>query len=137
MKGLPIVRASWAGTALFAATALPATAGVDGAGYVNVVVSLALFATSLPLSLIALARAAVRAGAGERITVAGLFFLSGSAPKPVRLQLLGSLAAALVVTAVSASAEPFGVLTPVFQLSLAALWGAVHGHFPDVPQRAG
>ncbi len=137
VKGRSIIQASWAGTAVFAATALPAASGVDGAGYVNVVVSLVLFGVSIPVSLVALGRAAVRAGAGERITVTGLFFLSGSAPTPVRLHLLGSLVVALVVTAVSASAEPFGVLVPVYQLSLAGLWAALHGSFPQIPQRAG
>lgn len=132
--GRRIVAVSWAGTALFAVTALLAAGGVDHVGYANVVLSLTLFAVSVPISLFALARAAVRAAReSERITVAGLFFLSRSAPTPVRLALLGSFAAALVVAAVSASAEPFGILVPVYQLSLCGLWGARYGTFPRVP----
>src|SRR5207237_396686 len=75
-------------------------------------------------------RAALRTARQEdRITVGGLFFLQGSAPRPVRRLLLGSLLAALAVTVVTASGEPFGVLQPVFPLSLCAQWGARHGTF--------
>ena len=123
--GHRIIAASLAGTGLFAVTAVPAAAGV---------VSLALFVVSIPLSLVALARAAVRTARQEdRITVGSLFFLQGSAPRPVRRLLLGSLLASLAVTVVTASGEPFGVLQPVFPLALCARWSARHGTFPRIP----
>ncbi|MDQ1498628.1 MAG: hypothetical protein QOI86_1968 [Actinomycetota bacterium] len=97
-------------------------------------VSLVLFVASIPLALLALARAAVRTARQEdRITVGGLFFLQGSTPTPVRRLLLGSLLAALAVTAVTASGEPFGVLQPVFPLALCAWWSARYGTFPRIP----
>jgi len=134
LPGGRIVIASLAGTALFAVTAIPAAAGVDVLKLPAAAVSLLLFAVSIPLALLALARAAVRTARQEdRITVGGLFFLQGSAPRPVRRLLLGSLLAALAVTVVTTSGEPFGVLQPVFPLSLCAQWGARHGTFPRIP----
>ncbi|HEV7862301.1 MAG TPA: hypothetical protein VGR20_06350 [Acidimicrobiia bacterium] len=137
LTGLPgyrIIAASLAGTGLFAVTALPTAAGVDALKLPAAVISLVLFVVSIPLSLLALARAAVRTARQEdRITVGSLFFLQGSAPRPVRRLLLGSLLASLAVTAVTASQEPFGVLQPVFPLALCAWWGARHGTFPRIP----
>jgi hypothetical protein len=134
LPGHRIIAASLAGTGLFAVTAVPAAAGVDALKLPAAVVSLALFVVSIPLSLVALARAAVRTARQEdRITVGSLFFLQGSAPRPVRRLLLGSLLASLAVTVVTASGEPFGVLQPVFPLALCAWWSAHHGTFPRIP----
>jgi hypothetical protein len=134
LAGARIIEASLAGTVLFAATTLPAAAGVEAFQVPAAAVSLLLFAVSIPVALLALARAAVRTARQEdRITVGSLFFLQGSAPRPVRLLLLGSLVASLVVTMVAAAREPFGILEPVFPLALAALWGARHGTFPRLP----
>ena len=134
LPGHRIIAAGLAGTGLFAVTAVPAAAGVDVLKLPAAVVSLGLFVVSIPLALLALAQAAVRTARQEdRITVGGLFFLQGSAPRPVRRLLLGSLLASLAVTAVTASGEPFGVLEPVFPLSLCAWWGARHGTFPRIP----
>ena len=134
LPGARIVQASLAGTALFAVTGLPAAAGVGAFQVPSAVISLVLFVASIPLALLALARAAVRTARQEdRITVTGLFFLSGSAPKPVRHLLLGSLAVSLVVTVAAAAREPFGILEPVFPLALCAQWAARHGTFPRIP----
>ena len=134
LPGRRIIEASLAGTALFAVTAIPAVAGLDALRWPAALISLGLFIAAIPLSLLALARAAVRTARQEdRITVGGLFFLSGSAPKPVRRLLIGSLLAAVVVTVITISGEPFGVLQPVFPLALCAQWGARHGTFPRLP----
>ncbi|HYT39814.1 MAG TPA: hypothetical protein VEN99_09905 [Acidimicrobiia bacterium] len=134
LPGQRILQASLAGTLVFAVTAVPAAAGVDALKLPAAVVSLVLFVVSIPLALLALARAAVRTARQEdRITVGGLFLLQGSAPRPVRRLLLGSLVVALAVTAVTASGEPFGVLQPVFPLALCARWSARHGTFPRIP----
>ncbi len=134
LPGHRIIAASLAGTGLFAVTAVPAVTGVDAMKLPAAVVSLALFVVSIPLSLVALARAAVRTARQEdRITVGSLFFLQGSAPRPVRRLLLGSLLASLAVTTLTASGEPFGVLQPVFPLALCAWWRARHGTFPRIP----
>jgi hypothetical protein len=134
LPGHRIVEASLAGTALFAATALPAAAGVEVFQAPAAVLSLVLFVASIPLALEALARAAVRTARQEdRIAVGSLFFLQGSAPRPVRRLLLGSLVGSLVVSVLSAAREPFGILEPVFPLALCAQWAARHGTFPRIP----
>lgn len=138
-----IVQASWAGTALFAATTLPSAFGAE-VGSVAVVVALVLFIASIPISLFSLARAAVRvARLTERITVTGLFFLlpdvapakggTEVAPRSVRRHLLAALVVTVLVTAITASDEPFGVLVPVYPLSLVGLWGALLGTYPQIP----
>lgn len=134
LPGHRSIEASLAGTAVFAVTALPVAAGVGMLKLPAAAVSLGLFIVSIPVALLALARAAVRTARQEdRITVGGLFFLRGSAPRPVRRLLIGSLLVALAVTALTAAGEPFGVLQPVFPLALCAHWGARHGAFPRIP----
>ena len=134
LPGHRIIEASLAGTALFAATILPANARVEFFQVPAAVVSLVLFAMSIPLALVALAKAALRTARQEdRIAVGSLFFLQGSAPRPVRRLLLGSLLVSLIVSAVAAAREPFGILVPVFPLSLCAQWAARHGRFPRIP----
>jgi hypothetical protein len=66
--------------------------------------------------------------------IGGLFFLAGSAPRTVRVQLNTSLALAVVVAITGAAVRPFtplafGVLAPVLQLGCSGLWGVRHGHF--------
>jgi len=132
--GHRIVGASLAGTALFAVTAVPAVAGLDALKLPAAVVSLVQFVVAIPLSLLALGRAALRTARQEdRVTVGGLFFLQGSAPRPVRRLLLGSLLASLAIAVGTVSREPFGVLQPVFPLALCAQWAARHGTFPRIP----
>jgi hypothetical protein len=134
LPGHRIVAASLAGTAVFAVTAVPAVAGLDNLKLAAAIVSLVQFVAAIPLSLVALARAALRTARQEdRITVGGLFFLQGSAPRPVRRLLIGSLLASLVVTVGTVSGEPFGVLQPVWPLALCAWWAARHGTFPRIP----
>ena len=138
LPGHRIIEASLAATALFAGTALPAAAAVEAFQVPAAAVSLVLFVVSIPLALLALARAAVRAARQEdRIIVTSLFFLQGSAPKPVRRLLLGSLVVSLVVSVASAAREPFGILEPVFPLALCAQWAARHGTFPRIPNPPG
>ncbi|MGH9040889.1 MAG: hypothetical protein ACRDZ3_11725 [Acidimicrobiia bacterium] len=133
MTGRPLVLASWLGTGVFAVTAVTTLAGAPK--YPAVMVALILFALSLPLSIYALAQGALRtARNAEKVTVTGLFFLSRSAPPAIRRSLLGSLVACLVVTAATASNEPFGVLVPVWPLALCGVWAARHGTFPPIPE---
>ena len=134
LPGARIIQTSLAGTALFAATILPANFEVEALQVPAAVVSLVLFVASMPLALLALAKAAVRTARQEdRIAVGSLFLLQGSAPRPVRRLLLGSLLVCLVVSMVAAAREPFGILVPVFPLALCAQWAARHGRFPRIP----
>jgi hypothetical protein len=133
MEGRAIVLASWLGTGVFAVTALAAAAGASKMP--PVLVALVLFMGSLPLSIYALVKGALRtAQNAERVTVGGLFFLHRSAPPAVRRSLLGSLAVCLGVAAATAAAEPFGVLVPVWPLALCGTWAARHGRFPPIPE---
>ncbi|HLF99381.1 MAG TPA: hypothetical protein VI916_02845 [Acidimicrobiia bacterium] len=128
LPGVRILSASWLSTAAFTATAVGDRVGVDALELPATLTALALFAAGFVVWLIAFARAVGRSRTDE-ITLSGLFFLVGSAPRPIQVQLLGSLAVAVVVAGATASAAPFGVLEPVFPLALVGLWGARHGEF--------
>lgn len=136
MTGAGIVRASWAGTGLFTATAVVAAA-VPDAVVASVTVALALFGAGAVAFAAALLRAAARSRR-EELTMAGLFFLEG-APRAERRLLFGSLAVQIVVAFATAGARPntglaFGVLAPMWGQGLAGLWGARHGRFrPRTP----
>ncbi len=71
----------------------------------------------------------------EVLSVLGIYFLAGAAPKAVRRRLLGALAVQCVIVVAAASIRPFtavafGVLAPMLGLGLAGLWGARYGSFP-------
>ena len=134
----PIVRASWVGTAVFAITAVAAVV-TRSATIVAAAVALGLFAAGIGLFFWAYA-VAVNRSRTDAIGIGGLFFLSGSAPRVVRIRLSAALAAQVVIAVVSASIRPytavaFGILVPMFGLGLMGLWGARHGEFPprDAP----
>jgi hypothetical protein len=72
----------------------------------------------------------------EELSVAGLYFLTGSAPKAVQRRLLGALVVQSVIVVAAAFAQPFtavafGVLAPMLGLGLIGLWGARYGTFPE------
>lgn len=130
--GEAIVKASLAGTALFAATAGLAAA-VSEVDVVALVVALGLFMGGTVAFIAGLVRAAGRSRR-EELTLAGLFFLEG-APRAVRRLVLGSLAVEVVVAFTTAGVRPnsslaFGILAPVWGQGLAALWGARHNSYP-------
>jgi hypothetical protein len=135
-RGRWIVASSWISTAVFAATAIPAAAGVDGLDRTAVVASLALFGVSIPVWLAAIARGAVRTTRGELVDVPGLFFLAGSAPRRIVAHLFASLVVSVGVASATVSREPFGFLEPMLALGLIGLWGARHGTFPPRPEPA-
>jgi hypothetical protein len=128
----PIVRASWAGTAVFTVVSVLAVV-VEGARPVAVAVDLTLFGAGSAVFLAALARAVGRSRE-EAVTLPGVFFLSGSASAAVRRHLLASLAVEVVVAFAAAGLRPytslaFGILVPVYGLALAGLWGATRGRY--------
>ena len=68
------------------------------------------------------------------ISVGGLYFLSGCAPKNVRRLMTGLLIFQVVVSLTAAALRPYtvvasSVLVPVFGLGLSGLWAANHGKF--------
>lgn len=142
--GEGIVRAAWAGTAVFAATAVPAAIAPGAMGEAAAVVAMALFLAGCGLFLGAYVVAVGRSRADE-LSIPGIWFLSGSAPPAVRRRLLGAVAVEAVVGVATAGARPFtslafGVLVPIWGLGLTGLWGARHGRFvprtPSSPRRA-
>ena len=132
--GRAIILLAWVGTALFVATAV-LSAATSSMRAVGVVTALALFGVGVVVFLVAYARAVNRSRT-EEIAVAGLFFFAGgSAPKRVRLHLMGALAVQVVAAFATASARPFtavafGILVPMYGLGMAGLWAATHGTFP-------
>jgi len=137
-RGRGIVLASWIGDALFAVTAIPVALGVDAFDDPAVVVALVLFFASLVVWCWALGLAAVRTTRGDDVQVWSLFLLEGPVPARVRWLLYGSVAVSLAITVASASANPFGVLVPMYPLGLVGLWGARHGVYPprkSMPRR--
>ncbi len=128
-----LLRAAWAGTAVFAISAAAAVA-VEDALIVSVTVALVLFA----LGIVAFGAGFLRAVGRSRtevVSLGGLFFLSGSAPKAMQRQFLGAIAVQTMVALVTASIRPFtglafGILVPVFGLGLLTLWASRHATFP-------
>jgi hypothetical protein len=132
VPGSSIVRASWIGTVTFAAALVVGTVDLDLVG-VTVVVSLVLFALGTAAFLTGYARAIARSRY-EAIGMGGLFFLAGSAPRGVQVQLLTSLGVQVAAGLVAATIRiytpvAFGLLVPMYGLGLAGLWGATYGQF--------
>ena len=140
-----IVRASWAGTAVFAATAAAAVASDGAAARVPAVaVAAGLFAAGIGIFFWAYAIAVGRSRT-DAIGIGGLFFLAGKdtarTPQHKR-HLLASLGAQTTVALATAGLRPFttlafGVLVPLFGLSLTGLYGARHGRFGRRPAKLG
>lgn len=134
LPGRRIVTVSWLTTGIFAVTAVADRVGIEALEPVATVTALAFFGVGLVVWFVAFARAVGRSRT-EDITLGGLFFLIGTAPRPIRLQLMGSLVVAVAAAGATAAAAPFGVLEPVLPLALAGLWGARHGSFAPRKRR--
>jgi hypothetical protein len=131
--GALLIKASWTGTAVFALTA---TASVFSTTFrpVGVASAMVWFALGCVAFLWAYAIGLERSRT-EELAVTTIYFLAGSAPRSVRLSLMGSLAAQLVIAFTAASLRPFtglafGILVPMYGLGVAGLWAARHGTFP-------
>jgi hypothetical protein len=140
-RGIGIIRLSWVGTAAYAVVAVLAAAAPRAPlDLVLIVVCLVLFVVGAG-AFAAAYLVAVGRSRYEAIGMGGLFFLAGSAPPAVRRHLLGSVAVEIVIafataslgllstTAAADNPLAFGLLTPLFGLGLAGLWGARHGVF--------
>jgi hypothetical protein len=128
--GDPIIKASWAGTALFALSTAVAVI-VPDARLAGAVVDLALFLAGCVAFFWCLAVAAERSRERE-IGLWSLFLLEGVASRRVRQQLLAPLVIQIVIALAAAFvAAPlaFGLLVPIYGLGLGGLWGAKHGVF--------
>ena len=133
--GQGIITASWVATAVFAAAATVATVFPDEVARPVAVFDCVLFLIGVVVFGTAFARGVGRSRT-ERVEIASLFFLAGpTAPRSVKINLLGAFAVQIVVALVSSSIRlytsvAFGILVPMLGLGLAGLWGATHGRFP-------
>jgi hypothetical protein len=139
-SGRGIIRASWLGTGLYVLVAAGATIAPAAMQAALLVTCVGLFLAGTAAFLVAYA-VAVSRSREEAIGMGGLFFLAGSAPSNVRMLLLGSFAVQMGVALLSATIGllvlpagadnplAFGILTPMYGLGLAGLWGARHGEF--------
>ena len=136
--GAAILRASWAGTAVFAVTAVAAAIAPSAFKPVALPVAVALFAGGCAVFVWGFLVVAGRSRT-EAIELAQVWFLTGSpTPSEVRRSLLGALAVQVVVGLATAAARPYtslaaGVLVPMWGLGLCGLWAARHGAFPPRP----
>ena len=126
------------GTGAFTATAILGVAVPHPLAGLAAGVAFALFGVGCVVFVWAYALAVARSRTDE-ISVVGLYLLSGSAPPPLRLRLLGAVGVQSVAALATASARPYtiaaaGILVPVYGLGLCGLWAAKHGTFP--PRRA-
>lgn len=128
-----LIRLSWAGTAVTAVTSIANGLTGDRSSYaVSAGPGLVLFTLGCGAFLWAFALAAQRSRR-EELDVAGVFILSGSAPRRVQLSMLASLAVQTTVPVAVAIVRPFtafAVLAPMWAFGLAGMWGARHGAFP-------
>lgn len=129
----PVVRPAVWGTVAF--TAAAALAVADGAlrGFVAIF-DLVLFALGC-LAFVRTLLVAAERSRTEELSVAGIWFLSKSAPPEIQRWLLGCLAVQTVAAFVTAGLRPytslaFGVLVPMFGVGLCGLWAVRSGSFP-------
>lgn len=132
-QGRLIVAVGWIANVVFAATAIPVALGADDLLGLAIAVALLLFLVSVGLFVYAFAVALARSSRGDNVAVANLFFLQGSAPKPVRYRFLWMFLVCLAIAVGTAAWEPFGVLVPMLPVGLAGVWSARYGVFPPRP----
>ena len=131
--GAGIVLADLVGTAALLVACVAGILDPDAAGTFTVVVSGTLFAVGVALLLWGYAAGVVRSK-DEHVTLAGLFFVSGTAPPVVRFRLRLAFAVQVVLAVAAASIRPytavaFAVLAPTLGLGAMATWAARHGTF--------
>ena len=135
MTGDRILQAATWSTVVLAVTAGAAVAWPDTMAVPYAVVGITAFVAGCGIFLWSFAIALGRSRT-EELSVAGLYFLTGSAPKDVQRRLLGALVVQSVIVVAAAAVRPFtavafGVLAPMLGLGLVGLWGARYGTFPE------
>ncbi|HVL04856.1 MAG TPA: hypothetical protein VM388_02645 [Acidimicrobiales bacterium] len=133
-----IQRASWAGTAVFAVTAVAAAVAPETFEPVALITAIFLFSAGCAIFLWAFVLVAARSRT-DQMEQAQIWFLTGApTPPEVRRSMLGALTVQVVVGLVTAAVRPYtslaaGVLVPMWGLGLCGLWAARHGVFPARP----
>ncbi len=106
-------------------------AGLAGGNTAAVGTALVLFVVALIVWVMAFSRAVVRSTQGDEIQVASLFFLQTSAPRAIRVRLLGIAAFVVILTGATLATNPVGFLVNMLPIGFAGLWGARHGTYPE------
>jgi hypothetical protein len=132
-QGKGILATGWIANVVFAATAIPVAAGADDLLGLAIVVALVLFLFATAVFVYAFILALARNSEGDNIAVSNLFFLQGSAPKPIRVKFLAMFLVCLAIAAGTAAWEPFGVLVPMLPIGLAGVWAGRYGVFLPRP----
>ena len=132
-EGGGIVNAAFAGTGAVVVVGVAGALAPEDLGTFTAVVSGVLFVVGVVGFLWGYATGVVRSRE-EQVTLGGLFFLAGTAPKVVRFRLRLALLVQVVVAVVVAAVRPytevaFIVLAPMYGLGLLAMWGARYGRF--------
>jgi hypothetical protein len=114
--------------------AAAALTDADAVGLAGLVVSTAMFCGGCVGFAIGFLRAAGRSRT-EVIDLAGLFYLTGSAPRAVRRPMLGLWFAQIGVAtaAIAVTDPPFAVMAPVWGIGLITWWASLHATFPTRP----
>lgn len=132
-EGTALINLSYAGTGVLALAGILGAISPDRWGGLTAMIAGVLFAVGVVGFLYGYAIGVVRS-AEEKVTLAGLFFLSGTAPRVVRFRMRIAFAAQIVISTAVAAVRPytsvaFAVLAPMLGLGLMAAWAARHGVF--------
>ena len=137
IEGRGLLVADLVGTAALAAvTLLLAVSNADAVVVLGLAVAVVLFVGGTVAWTIGFLRAVGRSRE-EQVDLAGLFYLTGSAPLEARTWFLRTWFAQMAIAAgaVAVSRPPFAVMAPVWGIGLITWWGSRHATFP--PRGAG
>ena len=131
IEGQRLLVADLLGTiALVAVTILAAFTTSTPAQVIGLVVAGVLFVGGCGAFAVGFVRAAGRSRT-EAVDLAGLFYLTGSAPDAARRWFLGLWFAqiAVAVAAIAVSRPPFAVMAPVWGIGIITWWASLHASF--------
>lgn len=122
---------AWGTTALLLVTVAAALSQATAVAIAGLVVAGLLFVGGCVAFAIGFVRAAGRSRE-EAIDLAGLFYLTGSAPQEARRAFLGLWFAqmGIAVAAIAVARPPFAVMAPVWGIGLITWWASRHATFP-------
>ena len=130
--GGPVLKADAAGTtALVLVSLLTAVWPTRPAELATIAVAAVLFLGGCGAFAVGFVRIANRSRL-EVVDMAGTFYLTGSAPRPVRRWFLGLWFAQIAVVVATAAfiQPPFGFMALVYGIGLIPLWASRHATFP-------
>ena len=132
VEGRPLLVADAVGTgALALITVVSAVTDADAVVVLNLIVAGVLFLGGCVGFGIGFLRAVGRSRT-ETVDLAGLFYLTGSAPTEARRAFLGLWFAqiAIAAAAIPLTDPPFAVMAPVWGIGIITWWAAGHATFP-------